>query len=179
MSAARGIRPLHAALAAVGSTLVHPLARWAGLGLLLALLGVAVLGPTPGSVARELPPAADWQLPAADRPAAAGIAARRASAPLWASQPEREVAAGPTAEPPPRLVGIVATSSGARIGVFESVDGRRQRAGLGDSLAGMGEIVAVSATAVRWRDAKGDLMESRLFLDTQPRPVPEVPADTP
>lgn len=161
MSAARGIRQLHAALAAVGSALVHPLARWAGLGLLLALLGVAVLGPTPGSVARELPPAADWQLPAADRPAAAGIAARRASAPLWASQPEREVAA-PAVLAPPRLLAVFRDARGYRA-VFQRADGSRQTLRPGEAVAEGFELIDAGATHARLRTTEGRVLEQRLL----------------
>lgn len=153
----------------------HALLRWALAGLAAGALGFAALGETPAGqrAPAAAPPAFVVSEPVDGSAAAAAIAGLA----LWASQPAAPT--GPVVEPPPRVVGIVTSAGGAREAVFEFPDGRRQRAKAGDAVPGLGAVVDVTATAVRWRAASGDLLESRLFLDAQARPVPDAATDDP
>lgn len=156
----------------------HPLLRWALAGLVIGALGYAILGATPAGQREVVATPHDFTLPPPVD--ASTTAAAVAGLLLWASQPAVPAGpVGPAVEPPPRLVGIVARAGAEREAVFEHPDGRRLRASTGDSVPGLGLVTAVTATAVRWRDADGALLESRLFLDAQARPVPQAPTDTP
>lgn len=161
MSTAASGRALGRVLAALRLGLAHPLLRWVGAGLLLALLGVPLLSPTPGSVARELPPAPDWRLPELALPDTAAIAERRALAPLWASQPAT-TAATAQAPPPPRLLAVFRDARGDQA-VFRRPDGSRQRLRPGESLPEGFELVELGATHARLRARDGRLFEQRLL----------------
>jgi hypothetical protein len=148
----------------LGRALTHPLARWAAAGLLLALAGVFLLGPTPGSVARELPPAADWALPAPPSFDAAALAARRAAAPLWASQPAvaPPQAAGPALAAPPQLIAMFRDAGGDRA-VFRRPDGSRLHARPGEPVGEGFELLDTGPTHARLRAADGRVLEQRLL----------------
>lgn len=131
-------------------------------------LGFALLGTTPASQRADTGATREFALPTL--PAAAPDAqALLAGTPLWASQPA--IASAAVVEPPPRLVGIIGTS-GRRVGVFEWRDGRRQRVGVGDTLAGQGVVRVVEATRVLWRADDGADFEARLFLNPEPQALP-------
>ena len=153
----------------LGRALTHPLARWAAAGLLLALAGVFLLGPTPGSVARELPPAADWALPAPPSFDAAALAARRAAAPLWASQPAPAPATGdtPPPAPPPRLLGVIrvgtAANPGAAQALFLLPDGHRERASAGATIADGTTVGSLGDTRATMLMADGRGLDLRLL----------------
>lgn len=161
MSTATHARALSRVLVALRLGFAQPLLRWFGAGLLLALLGVPLLGPTPGSVARELPPAPDWRLPELALPDTAAIAERRTLAPLWLSQPQASASSAQDL-PPPRLLAVFRDAQGDQA-VFRRPDGSRQRLRPGESLPEGFELVELGATHARLRARDGRLFEQRLL----------------
>jgi len=143
------------------------LLRWAAVGVALAALGLAVFGPTPGSVSGGVVPDADWRLPDLTSLALDAADARRGDTRLWSSQPTETPASDAGSALPPRFVAVFRTPSSAEA-VFLSAQGQRRRAAVGAALDGGFVVEAIYSTRVRLRADDGRLVDQRL-LDA---PVP-------
>ena len=152
--------------------------RQAGAAALVGALAFAVVGDSPASSQVEESASTAWNLSTIPAPDLSSATARLAASPLWASQPA-VVPAAAAESPPPRLIGTIPDGRGGRQALFLDPDGGRLRGAVGEPIPGLGRLLRVEATRVRWRDDDGDELEAMLFSDgtvttlPSPKPAPE------
>ena len=160
-------------ITALKSALASPRARQALLAASGGALAFVIFGDTPVSERSSNSAATDWQASARLSDDLSDASARLAETPVWVSQPV-PVPEVPVEAARPRLIGLVPNGQGSRRALFVTDAGKRLQGEVGDTVPGLGRLLRIDATRVRWRNDDGIELEAVLFSDGASQPVAPV-----